>query len=350
MEQFIKHFVLIMIYLLITCGSLFSAENTPCRTQIELSPDKLGEEVLAKSEVTAQERPTGTAISVAPIGLSQTIAVELPTKLYRQVEIKIKTSLGKGSYIYGDVAFFVTWPCETSSKAIISASLRNGSATEVQAMWNSRELLQPRDTTTAALYYARALSTAEQRRAANQSSTNQYDLIASYLALRAFRMYANISELPLLESERLRLISNWYLELLERVKLDGLDPIKTDGAEIASHRAILVILYQKKWNELRKTSDPIKQLEGLRRFREAVESEQDATRILADINLSREELIASANSAAGQIEQPGSQRTEVQDLVKKQTKESDEFVRKSNPINSAKLKRDARFLKQRWGF
>ena len=217
-------------------------------------------------------------------------------------------------------------------------------------MWRNKDVLQPKDSTTAALFYARALATAEHRLETNQSSTSQYNLIASYLALRAFRILATVSETPLLETERLKRIAIWHLELLERVRLNGLETIQNESAELTSHRPILAIMYRKNWAQLLLENNRVKQLEGMRRFRQSIESEQDATSLLADINLRREELIASANSVAGRIEQPTSQRPEVRELVKKQTSESEEFVRNNNPSNSAKLDSDVRYLKQLWGF
>lgn len=121
------------------------------------------------------------------------------------------------------------------------------------------------------------------------------------MALRAFRLYVNLSEVPLRASDEVRSISDWYVQLLQTTNLTGLDPIKKAGLDIASAHKTLAVFYGNKWREILKIEQPEVALEGLQRFRRSIEAEQDTPLLLADLKLTREELVTSANSFAAKI-------------------------------------------------
>lgn len=326
------------------------AAGAECIGLIQVMPYCNGELLFSQAELDPRASAAGATLEVTPGGAAISLPAEQPEMLYRKVELSLRVPFRESGRVDADLAYYAAWPCEKPASILLPLTAQTGRADEVLEMWRSKAMMKPEDTSAAALYYARALETAELRYKRDPNSKHQYDLIACYLALRAFRKYLDISEAPIEMTPRLRKIAGWYRDLHSRVSLRGLEPIEKEGTAIAAERVALSALYRRKWNEILELSKvrPSKALEGIRRFKTAIEAEPETHKILADINLSHEEVLNSANSIAGRIGRDRLKDAQVKGMVEQQIEDSQRYLRARRPSGATaeRIKSDSLHLKK----
>ena len=324
------------------------ATGSICRTQVQLRGDVgMDEGGLEQFVIQAREEPAGSILQSSETGSTRVYAVNPPKFLYRTIVLKLQSDAYRISST--SLAFLAPWPCTAEEALTLVLSTRTGSAAEVNEMWNDGRMLEPTDSIAASLYFARAIGTALARYKSRPAAKHQYDLISAYLALRAFRIYVNLSEIPLRESDEVRHIANWYVQLFQSINRKGLQAIEKDGLNIASERQALAVFYKKKWSEILKIEPPEIALDGMQRFRQSIEAEQDTPLLLADLHLTREELVASANTFAAKIAAPKFEDVQVAKLVSNQIAITENLIIAKTVKNPLKLRGDATVLRRRLG-
>ncbi|MCE9682660.1 hypothetical protein [Halomonas alkalisoli] len=287
--------IMTILLLLVVSGGV----QASCRIHIILSPESVTLE--EGIEFSAMERPYGTEIGVSPAGQVQSVTVEQPDQLYRTVETTAKKKR-EDTLEVGDMAFYLLWPCDEELHAKLFLSARTGSAREVRLMWDNPAFVRPPDLETSLFQYAQSMATAEARYERNPESRHQYDLIASYLALRAFHHVIRLSPIPVARSERLTRISNWHRKLLsDGVTVSGLDSLISEGKQLASNLGAVSSMYTGIWNHIQDLKDPELQMTNLLRFKSSIISEPTVNDILNEIGLTRDQINSSINYYAGNM-------------------------------------------------
>lgn len=315
-----------------------------CTTELELRTDQGG--IAENAEITAVELPEGISLTTSPAGRIQKVRVELPSILYRRIQISA-TASEPAKQLAGSLAYYAIWPCNSTQKLTLHLAARSGSAGEVRQMWDDSRMASPPDSETAALYYGLALSTAEKRLERNPDGAHQYDLISTYLALRAFHIYAKLSGSYLAWNEKIQRIATWHIKLLSRVNKNGIEVIDKEGARLASERPSRTLLYRRLWREFTTTKNPEQALEGLDRFRRSLKEEADSDQILADLRLTHAEIVASTNSAASKVIRKASTSPDLLKLIDNNVRLSIKLADLSTIEYRNKLQSDANELSHR---
>jgi hypothetical protein len=334
----------------IVCGV---GSYAACKTHIELRGESVDETALQQSTVSAREIPDGLKLDASPRGaLLREISFDLPDgRLYRRIALQSATQVDAVA-LRAEVAVLSAWPCRVQDGVMLPVVKRVGDAAEVVGMWGDRSAVSPPDMATAAMYFARALSTAEIRHERYPQSKHQNDLIASYLALRAFRIYAAKSEVPLVTPPRLRPIAAWYLQLLTRVDATGLGAIAQEGQTVANELVPMAQFYTSKWREIKQLADRVEALDGLQRFRASLEAEADTQAILTTIGLTMEEIVNSTSQVAGEIEADRLEAARAKLLVEAHVRSLGVLIARPGTSERAResFRKDLNFIKRKFRF
>jgi hypothetical protein len=271
--------------------------DAKCTTIIDLVSSSGGSTDSALIE--AKSRLGEERIQAQGGGKLRRLSSPLPIRLYNTIDVLGTKEFPEGKKEHASIAILTVWPCSSENTYNLVLESRTGKANEVNAMWESKDYINPSDIATASLQYSQALGTALARYKANPNSKHQYDLISTYIALRAFHNLNSLTGYRLVFDEEILKIANWYRKLRSEVSHSSLTAIKNDGVSVANEEHALVGLYREEWNKLT-TGGSTDNLTAMIRFRESILSEPAKKQILAQLKLTEEELILSINNAIGQ--------------------------------------------------
>jgi hypothetical protein len=216
-------------------------------------------------------------------------------------------------------------------------------------MWESWEAQNPGNADAAARFFAEALENARIRYGRNRDSTHQYDLIASFLALKSFISNLGFSAPVAAATPTLREIAAWHEKLCRRAA--GLEDIKKEAIYRDYEKKALARIYIVEWNEIEKIAraDAAMAFQGSLRFKKSVQREKERDYILQELRLSPAELMLSANRYAGKIETLRLQDPETNLLLIQHLKDCEVFLKTARPgeKDADKLRHEVSFLKQR---
>lgn len=265
-------------------------ENCEVRVQLGISPSPGSRDW----NIDVRDFVSNDRIPLEQNGAFGTIKTAEPPSnaLYRTIIVDAKAGPNDGSDIVGEIAYFSVWPCRPAATIVMATAERTGEASEVRQLREEYGSSVPGDLSTAAKYLADALSTAEARRRLFPNSTHQWNIIATYHALRAFYQYSTLAPVPLTYGSRLAKISEWHRSLLPRVKPDGIGYILDESKTVLISRMPRSRMYGAVWEEIKeyKTSRPTHARQLIARFRSSLDMEPDKVGIMKDIGVDTLEL------------------------------------------------------------
>ncbi len=276
------------------------------------------------------------------------IVSKVPESLYQVIDVLWNESNDNKITLSRDLTYLHVWPCEKESMVTLIVNSRSGSAEEVRQMWDSKPMIKPSDTKAAAIYYANSMGTALARIDIDPNSKHQYDLISSYLVLRAFKVYSQISRVPLIPSPQLRMIADRLLGQLDTINVEDLEVIVKEGPLLASEVLYYQIFYKKIWDHILSKLDKKEKLILMRKFYDSITSERDSALILKALRLTSSEILASRNSLLGEYVLDSNRELKtLGELLDIHISETQLHLEKiENVSNREKLTKDLSYFKQ----
>lgn len=282
--------VVVMLLLSVPPSNAVADETCEVRVQLDISPAASSQDW----KVYVRDFVSNDSIPLVQNGFLGFIRTAEPPSdsLYRTIIVDAKMSPDDGGKAIGEIAYFSVWPCKPTATIIMSVADRTGDASEVRRLREEYDSSAPTDLSTAAKYLADALGTAEARRRLYPNSIHQWNIIATYHALRAFYQYSTLAPVPLTYGSRLAQIAEWHRRLLPRVKPDGIDHIFNDSKTVLLNRMPRSRMYSAVWKEIKdsKNSQPAQARQLIGRFRSSIDLEPDKFGIMKDIGISMLEL------------------------------------------------------------
>ncbi|MFC3193380.1 hypothetical protein ACFODZ_03885 [Marinicella sediminis] len=229
-------------------------------------------------------------INSAEVQANQSITTTIPDQLLKTIDVVIHNT---GSDTDSELTFLYVWPCDQTSTVLHKLKNSTGSASEVRSLWNSDSMNNPEDVNAAALSFAKALSSALERHHVRPNGQHQYDLISTYMVLKSFEQYAEMSKTPLALSQQLRMFANKLLRQLDNraISRHNLSEIEEQGKRLASRVLYQKIYYLKTWNQISAFNDPLKKHQLLVHFYDSIDSESDSPELLNHIGQTLESIM-----------------------------------------------------------
>jgi hypothetical protein len=338
-----RHFILLTIFLILQYSQFVHAE---CKSKIQVQYDHKNQ--LSKKLKIIDRSQNKLIYEETYNSLSAEIITEKPDLLYRTLDVKMSESNDKGVIMESELSYLHVWPCDTESKVTLMIRNRTGAASEVREMWESKPMISPPDTKTAAFYFANSLGTNLARIAARPDGNHQYDLISTYLVLRSFKIYSQMSNVPLLPSNQLRMIAGRMIKQLSKINTKELSVIEKEGPKLASEILYYQIFYKKVWNKISAQKDMKDKLLLMDRFYESVTSEADSAMILKALQLTKSEILASRNNMLGNYIQSSTREPLIMNkLLDKQISETQLYLNSDEKLgNRDKLIKDLSYFKK----
>jgi len=342
--------VLAPVFLFAASGMTL-AQQGKCQTRLIVVFDKdISESQGTKFSLTAVNPPDEAQPTVSesheqftsPGRYEQVVAEDQPKTLYTPTRLTVTTPGGTSA----EAVFLTIWPCNIEPQILaVAVSARDGSAASVSELWASEGAKRPENAEDAAVFYARAMAIAEARY--GRHGKHQYDLIASYLALRQFLQYVRKSEAPVVMGRRLHRIAAWYDDLKDEVSHDNLSAIDGDTDVPKAELLALFKFYKSIWDRVVRVSSerPVEALEYLRHFRTSLETEERRVELLSVLGLTRSQIEATGLFLAGKIDEDSLKDAAVLDLVTNQLSETEKFVKTFHPTTADSLGKDIVFVR-----
>lgn len=281
-----RFYVLVATLLMILGGQSFATD-----VQVEMSElmDSVGSLTIKVIDESSSSPLSQTTES--------TFHVSSGESYYKKIRLSVDGLVGEVG-CSGTVCAYIPAGV-TQSTVVACLSSATGTAKEIREMWYNDAYINPQSEDEAALYYARTLASAEKCISAKMS--NQYELIATYLALRAFQSYARESTTPLAMSSELKRIGIRYKDLLAKLNFENLSAISREKLTVYDTLFELEVFYTKEWRRIKTLaeSNPHLAFQQCVEYGESLYSEPEASGILARIKIANDEPIASALKFAG---------------------------------------------------
>ncbi|MGU5762668.1 hypothetical protein [Aeromonas hydrophila] len=337
-----KVFSTLSLLFFIHCAAAGDTGDIRCR--IDFNVKGITNNSMGNFKFTATEKNSANVFDIEKANYSNRVYIP-PREGYFYREIELVAT--KDDKVIGDIAYYMQWPCATNIKSKFTEMYRNGSAKEVLELWNSKDHIKPKDFETALFQYNQALGTAEKRLTApRRGNYHQYDIISSYLALRAFNNLLNSTDIPIARSSRIEKIADWHIELLAKVNKDGLEPIFNEGASISSGLTALSEMYKKYWQHAKaiKEEHTLQAYQSAHdlfvNFRNTIELEPEKKAILDYLSIKPEEPSSSINELSGlwmRSSNSGDLTEEALSNIQQQTKTSENRLSNSNTANQKQV-------------
>jgi len=236
-----------------------------------------------------------------PIQLNDAMfSVSKPEKLYRSIKVLAVKNDEESTSNLMDLVFFPQWPCGETRKIPIhltSLELDNSSISEMfkDEYWNIK------DVNVAALNFYKSFALASWRKLKYPKGKSQYNIISSYLALRAFNHLAQISEPSFGMGDEMRGIYLWHIELLSRVNKRGIERIWKESDSLGTGHSIKGILYRKAWRKILSLENDAVALESIQRLYRSAQEEAETDAILAAADLNFNMIVEAGNEFARKL-------------------------------------------------
>ena len=229
-------------------------------------------------------------VNSAEVQANQSITTSVPDQLLKTIDVVIHNT---GSDTDSELTFLHVWPCDQPSKVLHKLKNSTGSASEVRSLWNSDSMNNPEDVNAAALSFAKALSSGLKRHHVRPNGQHQYDLMSTYMVLKSFEQYAEMSKTPLALSQQLKMFANKLLRQLENTAISKrkLSEIEEQGKRLASRVLYQKIYYLKTWNQISAFNDPLRKHQLLVHFYNSIDSESDSPELLKHIGQTLESIM-----------------------------------------------------------
>ena len=220
-----------------------------------------------------------------------------PRDFYKKVNVQAKVTDGESN---SEIAFISHWPCLVNKPIPLYISDYETTISALRELWSS-EIFNSKDHDTAAQEFFNAYSLAQWRLTSFPDSKRQYDLISTYLALRAFNNLITVLETPIYMTSGMKKIYHRHKELLKVVNPNGLDVIFNEKDKLGTEESILENLYRRAWSNILKIEDPGVAFEAGTRFLKSIREESDTDGLLERIHLSENVIITSTSNRAGKL-------------------------------------------------
>jgi len=283
--------------------------------------------------------------------------VSKPNLYYKLIEIEVKKGEEDGNV---KLVYFPQWPCDIVESVPIYIGHQTPSNAAIKAMFDDQNW-DNKDLRIATSNFNRAYSLAMWRKSKYPNGKSQYNVISSYLALRAFNHIAKLSESSLGMPDSMQELHRWHISLLSRVSASGLEVIWNESSILGTNPSIKGLLYTKAWRKIKSQTNPQVRLEAMQRMYESIKNESETDEILHSAGLSIEMLIDAGNNFARKLSLSDELNEEQFNLINKQIRISGGFISDINvPASSSnnkslgqvseRLQSDHSYLKNRMSY